>query len=49
MSSAKIIGIETGAEDEEKAQESFSEFLGEGGGSCNLRRQEAGGITRVAC
>jgi hypothetical protein len=30
VSSAKIIGIDTGAEDEEKAQESFSEFQGEG-------------------
>ena len=30
VSSAKIIGIEAGAEHEEKAQEPFAEFQGEG-------------------
>ena len=47
MSSAKIIGIEIGAEDEEKAQESFSEFQGEGGGGCYSWRQDAGRLIRA--
>ena len=44
MSSAKITVIETGAEDEEKAQESFAEFQGQGGVGGGAWRQDDAGL-----